>query len=573
MLILLGIVFFGALVRLVYLDRVPIGISDDELDYVLTAKSIFYTGKTLDGEFSPYSFKSVPPSAQLPYARAPYMLLSPFIGMLPSSLEFSKFPYAIVSVLTLIVLYLIVRRLWGTRIGLFVVFVSAFNPWSIYFGRTAFDTPLSVFFAYVFICCLLYFHNWYLLLSVIPWLFGLFSYQGMIIIYPFILIISTIGIWRLRNRLYFLPYLLVLTTGVILFLSFILSFKNDRAGTRMNELSTPNSPQVISKVDADRRNAVQTIYNPLFINKFTESAQNIVGNYINAFSTEHLFVSGEGRSTFSLWTHGLFYPFEILLLIYGIYTAFRLHRGKTFWLLSLLMVSPIPSAISNVGASYALRSSFMYPIVSIFIGIGLAYFFGKKRSYYVKAGIILLYVFAILNFLHIYFIRNPVNNSEGFGFSNRVLSKYLALADTSGIPVTYIGNNVVNVYRQYIFYNNLFDRKTAGAVQASIRSHTYERNKIKFVECRSNTVEPIAVGIVITPPDQTCTSLLSVKNNSQPLVISQLSDSGRVYEIYNDTICSRYNLSEYQKPISFSDLLVEKMTTEQFCTTYISKPR
>src|SRR4030042_5411959 len=47
-LFLISVIFFGALLlRGLYLNRFPIGITHDELNYVLTAKSLFLTGKFL----------------------------------------------------------------------------------------------------------------------------------------------------------------------------------------------------------------------------------------------------------------------------------------------------------------------------------------------------------------------------------------------------------------------------------------------------------------------------------------------------------------------------------------------
>jgi 4-amino-4-deoxy-L-arabinose transferase-like glycosyltransferase len=144
--ILILIIIAGSILRFAYLDRVPTGISDDELDTVLTARSVSYTGKTLEGIFSPFSLQSVPSDALVPYARAPYMLLAPVSGLLQHGLGEAKIPFVIISMLSTLVLVCISWVLWGKRIAIYTAFVSSFNPWSIYFGRTAFDTPISVFF-------------------------------------------------------------------------------------------------------------------------------------------------------------------------------------------------------------------------------------------------------------------------------------------------------------------------------------------------------------------------------------------------------------------------------------------
>ena len=47
--ILFAIIVVAIILRFSYLNRVPAGISDDELDTVLTSRSVYYTGKTLEG--------------------------------------------------------------------------------------------------------------------------------------------------------------------------------------------------------------------------------------------------------------------------------------------------------------------------------------------------------------------------------------------------------------------------------------------------------------------------------------------------------------------------------------------
>lgn len=569
-----GIFLAGCILRFVYLDRVPAGISDDELDTVLTARSVYLTGKTLEGTFSPFSFQIVPPGALVPFARAPYMLLAPFSGLLHRGLGEVKIPFAIISLMTGLILAGFSWKLWGGRVALFTSFVFIFNPWSIYFGRTAFDTPLSVFFLYIFLFCLMTLRNWWLLTAIIPWFIGLYSYEGMIIIYPLVLGAGTIGSYILRKRLYKKQYICLAVIGIALFSFFMSVFGADRSGTRMNEIATPNSSIITARVDDIRRKSVQTPINSIVTNKYTVASWQILGQYIGAFSTYNLFISGEGRSTFSVWSHGLFYSIDFILLIIGIYGAYRVSKTKTKYLVTLMLIAPIPSAISTTGVSYALRSSFMYPIFSIFIAIGLATVLSIRRHRYIIYSLVaILYFIVITNFLHIYFIQNPVANSEGFGFSNRVLSKYMKLASDANMHVIFIGNNVLNSYRQHMFYTDYMTSKNVMEIQTSIRMHSYTIGNISFIECPTNDINIFPKQTVITPYGKACPAITAYKNTLDPLAIAQLSDSGRIFEIYNDTVCTSFTLSEYQPLITFADLNVEAMTTEKFCKTYISHPK
>ena len=55
------IIVLALFLRLLWLDRIPTGISNDELDYVLTAKAIFFTGTDIAGSgWSPLSLTTPP---------------------------------------------------------------------------------------------------------------------------------------------------------------------------------------------------------------------------------------------------------------------------------------------------------------------------------------------------------------------------------------------------------------------------------------------------------------------------------------------------------------------------------
>ena len=63
-----------------------------------------------------------------------------------------------------------------------------------------------------------------------------------------------------------------------------------------------------------------------------------------------------------------------------------------------------------------------------------------------------------------------------------------------------------------------------------------------------------------------CPIFNNVKNT---LSIVQLSDSGAVYNIYDDKICSKFALRPYIAGLTFNDLAVEKLSLKNFCETYI----
>ena len=51
------ILLLSAIVRLIFLNKIPTGINNDELHFVLNAKSIFYGFTNIEGKINPFRLK------------------------------------------------------------------------------------------------------------------------------------------------------------------------------------------------------------------------------------------------------------------------------------------------------------------------------------------------------------------------------------------------------------------------------------------------------------------------------------------------------------------------------------
>jgi len=113
-LFLLLIIIFALFLRVLWLGRIPIAISGDELDYILDAKSIFLSGKDLTGKWTPLSLTPAPHT--IPKGELPSLLISPLIGPLGMSLFNSRLPNVGFGIGMLLTFYLIAQRFfWPIR--------------------------------------------------------------------------------------------------------------------------------------------------------------------------------------------------------------------------------------------------------------------------------------------------------------------------------------------------------------------------------------------------------------------------------------------------------------------------
>jgi len=569
LLFLIIILAFG--LRILWLDRIPIAISGDELDYVLDAKSIFLSGRDISGKWSPF-FLTTPPG-QFPKAELPALIVSPLIGPIETSLFAARLPFVIWGLILVIVLFLIAKKFWGEQIAFTVAVVASINPWSFYFSRTSFDVPLAVTFYYLALYILLSLTGWKILIAF-PFLFlAFFSYIGMKLIFiPFVFIVCFYSWFFINKRRFTKQYLVLVFLSLSIFIWFLISLKSGPIRNRTGELLTPFHPLVVQTVNNERRLSVENLLTLLFSNKLVVFGKLFLERYLGNFSLDFLFVHGEGRATYSVWYHGLFYYLDLIFLILGLFFLFVSNKRVFSLLAALMLIAPFPATVHARGEEYALRGALLYPIFILLISFGIweAISLKKDKQFriWTTGLIMILYLLQLLNFLNIYFFRNPIYNSEGFGFSNRVLFRYVSLAKQKASRVLIIAGNESGLFKQNLFYSNDYNKNTLKKTREFLSQEKHQWGNIYFLSSCPKKLILAKDEVVILLPESRC---LDEKEYPSWLSISQLSDGGEVYRIFNDSICRQFKLGRYPEKIRFSDFKVEELSAERFCEKFITR--
>jgi 4-amino-4-deoxy-L-arabinose transferase-like glycosyltransferase len=144
---LILIIALAFLLRFIWIDKVPNAIGGDELTYVVNARAMFISGSDISGTWNPltgFIFKY--PAYTLPQAELPYFLTAPFVGLFGFSLFSVRIIFVLLSVLSVPLIYLITKTLFSKNAGLAAAFAMSINPWSIYMGRTAYESTPAIFF-------------------------------------------------------------------------------------------------------------------------------------------------------------------------------------------------------------------------------------------------------------------------------------------------------------------------------------------------------------------------------------------------------------------------------------------
>jgi 4-amino-4-deoxy-L-arabinose transferase-like glycosyltransferase len=560
----------AAFLRIWYLDRVPTGIVEDELDYVLNAKAIYHTGGSIvTDKWSPYSLTTVPD--ETPKAELPYFVSLPFVGPFGLSLFTARIGYALMSILYVFLVYVIAAQLFGFWAGVSAGFIAAINPWSVYYGRTAYDVPIAITAYLGAFYMLIRYKGPKLLWAIIPLCIAFYSYIGTKLVFVPFVILSLIGSWMTIHKRRETIWLSIVGIGSLLvFGLFLLQLHGLHANIRFNQIFTPFDVSVSHLVDSQRRMTLASPFTQLFANKPVIYTKELIMKFFGAFSPSILFTNGEGIATFSLWEHGLFYPIDALFLFLGIGALWISAPSLLILFVLCIGISTLPSVLSTIGTSYVHRSSLMYPFMTIFIGYGIYASVGwvqKKWRLMSIVIVVLVYSIAVSNFVYLYFFRFPYYNSESFGLSQRIYSRYMYLADKHGIYTDNISMSSVGYFRDYIFYTNNVNQQTIPAIRKSISTNDFTIDRSIFTEkCPSS--EEIKKGDITYILNNTspCKELFA---QHSMIVIPSLSDGGSLYWIFNDKVCGQYALSSYPTGFTIGDFAVEKLSEKQFCERFI----
>lgn len=574
-LFLIILLFSSLFLKTILLNQFPTGITHDELNYIIAAKSLFWTGNFAPGT-APAVFPTRLAESSVTVAEIPALLLSPLIGPLETSLFTSRVLGALLSTSVILAVYFLVKRLTGKQLyTLICALVLTINPWSFLMGRTVFEVNFFVaFFLWGFLI-LLHSQGWKIFYALPLYALAFFSYTGgQITFYLFIIITLVYRYFDAASSKQFIkPYVLFFCIATLMLAGYItIVLHNQSFTTRGGEIFTPSSPEISKIVDQQRKVAIQVPLNQLFINKPTVYLRSFLDKYLNAFSVNNLFLNGEFRAAFSYQQHGTFYIIDLLFIILGLSFLFAINKKVWLLILAIIAVSPITSGLSLVEYSYSQRAGLMFPFLAILSGLGISYITTLKLhtpKNLLLIGASLTYALLFINLLHLYFYRFPIYASDGWFFQDRTLSRYIQLTSekypNAQIIVTTFEPKIV--FQQYLFFTRAYHGRGITDINNRISRQDYSYNKVTFTDsCLDKNLDANVVWI--TDSLSKCQNLPKTKDT---LRITRFKDVYEHYLIKQDLICHDQQLGSYVLPSAFQNLELEKQTADKFCQNWITR--
>lgn len=420
--LLIAVILLASFLRLYKLSVNPPSLFGDELDLGYQAYSILKTGKDYQGNFMPIHFHS------LAEWRTPLYLYSavPTVAVFGITPLGVRLPAAIFGVLSVFAMYLFVKELLSFGQisvnkhprALLAAALMAISPWSLQYSRAGFEVTMMLFFLlfglYLFIKSLS--NSKYLWISVLclistPWIYSTAKlFTPLLIVFLFL-------VWRreiisMKKR----DIVKSVIVGLIVGLPILVSTVFGGGTQRIGDISILNDPIMEQEVgfarNIDKNVGTTSIISKLINNKFTYFGGGIINNYLQAYSTDFLFIKGDINFRQSVGI-GELYKIEIVPLMLGL-AFFFLEKGRdkkiklimAFWLL----VGVIPSALTIGGGNHATRLILILPPLIFFVSFGLVSVYRQLIGSWKKIFILLiggLYLVSLIFYLHKYYSIYP----------------------------------------------------------------------------------------------------------------------------------------------------------------------
>jgi len=337
----------------------------------------------------------------------------------------TRLPATIFGVLSVFVFFLILKNLFKNHIWAIIgSFLFSITPWLFHYSRIGFEATGMLLFL------LLGFYHWikfinykkdkFLFFSAASFLLTIYFYSTAKLFLIFIGI-AILFLWF--KMIINLPLKTKIILGLIILigsLPFLIDTFKGRSGYRFSYISIFSDPTISKTVDYLRYEDSVIIFGkqiglkPMFIskiyhNKITQYAEMFTKNYFSAFSTEFLFLKGDGNLRQGVQAVGnLFFP-DLLLIVIGISSLFLKkssnYKFYLFFLISLIC-APIPFALTRDSSfPHSTRLILMLPFLIIFSLLGLKKIFEITKSKTIIGLILFLYIICFGRFIHQYYFH------------------------------------------------------------------------------------------------------------------------------------------------------------------------
>ncbi len=563
------VLLIGFILRIIFLDVIPPGLANDEANIILNGQSISQTGKNIPGVVT--GIFGIPSGDYISGAHSE--LSSYFLSVVYFFTGFSSFssrlPFVFASMGTVVLLFLISKRLFGKNISYITLILATVNPWLIQFGRSGYEAIISAFFYLVAIYVFLISKNWKQLYAFPFLLAGFFSYfSAKILVFP---IASSLFLYQylISGRKRILPAVILNLLVIISLIIYYPLLTRSYPGERIKELKVGS---YATNVDFKRTHSIKFTPVELIENKLVENIYDRLEASLGGLSPVFLFLNGQPETSGHLQIpdNGSMFVIDFLFVICGLIFLSRKYLRKLILFLILVTSSLLPNFFDIAHTTYSMRPVILIPILIIVSAVGIWGFFQilSKSSFRIPLilAVFVVYLFLFLRFVFNYYYRLPIENSGTFYFHDRIATHYIGEIFKK-YPQTEIvwivPERHFTLYR-YIYFSGLYTNKdNIVSINKILTQQSYRVGNLSIENTCPEKISNDKYYII--------DSSLKCKGLEKEAVITDINDAGEHYYLHRDPLCSDYEHHSYPLIRDFQLLRLEKLSTKDFCLNYVQK--
>ncbi len=387
--LLISILCIAFLLRSVQLATVPNGLHADEASFLLNAVTILQTGRDEDNKILPVVLTSLidPKPAVYSY------LEIPFIAVFGPTVFAARIPAVILGVLSIYLVFLILKRVGYQTLGICVAAVLAISPWHIVISRSTQEVVLALT---ATLAAILFFSEYWKKqkLQTAFWLlffsfFALYNYHSAKIFLPALFMVWSVFLYISHK----LPKKFFITISTICIVALVASFSIQESTSRFSAVGILNNIepqiQINEQITAATPLAPQVLLRT-FYNKPVAYATSALQEYMHYFSADFLFFTGGEPKRYLIPFHGLLYLFEVPLLLAGFILALRKKHTLFWFVFAAAVLAPLPAALTYQETPSMIRTVPLCIALSFFTGYALEQLLQLPKKFKIGVALILL---------------------------------------------------------------------------------------------------------------------------------------------------------------------------------------
>lgn len=578
----LGFFIFNLFFKFIFIQSTPPSQTYDEIIYVAEAQAIVKYGTDLTGNWRPWNLE---PSDSY-YTELTSTVLTPGFILFPNNpILAGKFVPILLGSMLPILLGLIAYRL-NKKKSVFIAttLIASLNPWIFQFSRMGYDSLFSISFYSIGFVGLLYLKDLKKLWTLIPFFLGFYQYQGhkvllvplvgIILLYIFFEKFTLKDLFKRFKTVVLnkeiLSTLVVLIFSILLTVTYLIRLPNLTSGERISEFSFYDQEELSQQVNEQRRLSLNSPLTAVYSNKYVVLSRILADRLFNSFNLKRLFIEGDrGVDTFAVLDYGFFHLIDAAIIILALSYVIRNKKDpkSLFFILSFIIIGALPNVIRTGSAWITFRGAFAFLGIIMLMGMGIASFYDEIKFKH-KHILIVVYLLLTSHFFFIYFVRYPVTHAKYTGIYERIIASYIHRVGNDSKMII-IPDRADATFDYLISYGMLLNKDNQQQVNLAARTKEFQVNNILIASSCPLDMDKLDNNTTVFTYlfKRPCEPNINIETTTE---IKSLIDAGTIFTVYNDHLCSEYNLGLYPS-IRKNILAVEDLSNQDFCESFFSK--